>query len=84
MGTVIEFFRETSFDLETVQILCDAFDKACKSLHDAGQPPIVNEVMAKRIIALAEKGERDPDKLCRVRCGPSANAMTKLGTRHSI
>ena len=33
-------------------------------LHDRGQPDIVNEVIAERIISLAKKGERDPDKLC--------------------
>jgi hypothetical protein len=34
------------------------------SLHDAGQPNIVKEVIAKRIISLARNGERDPDRLC--------------------
>ena len=41
-------------------MLCDAYDKVSKSLHDAGQPDIVKEVIARRIISLAKKGERDP------------------------
>jgi hypothetical protein len=41
-----------------------AFDKTCQSLHDAGQPDIIKEIIAKRIISLARDGERDPDRLC--------------------
>jgi hypothetical protein len=41
----------------------EAFDTACKDLHDTGQPPIVYEVIAKRIIAAAKNGERDPVRL---------------------
>lgn len=40
-----------------------AFDSACEELHDKGQPPIVYEVIATRIIEAAKKGERDPVRL---------------------
>jgi hypothetical protein len=40
-----------------------AFDAACKELHDKGQPTLVYEVIAKRIIDAAKKGERDPVRL---------------------
>jgi len=72
MGTIQDLFRTTAFDTETVKTLCDAYDKARKSLHDTGQPRIVNEIIAQRMIALAEKGERDPDRLC-------AGALIALG-----
>jgi hypothetical protein len=42
----------------------EAFDAACKALHDRGQPTVVYEVMA-RIIAAARKGESD---VWRLRC----------------
>ncbi|MGA6940160.1 MAG: hypothetical protein WB041_33010, partial [Pseudolabrys sp.] len=65
MGKIVRnLFYDTAFDPETVKALCDAYDRACTSLHDRGQPDIVNEVIAERIISLAKKGERDPDKLC--------------------
>jgi hypothetical protein len=64
MGQIRNLFYSTAFDPETVKALCDAYDRACKSPHDAGQPDIVNEVIAQRIISLAKQGERDPDKLC--------------------
>jgi hypothetical protein len=34
-------------------------DAACRELHDKGQPQIVYEVIAKRIIDAAKRGERD-------------------------
>jgi hypothetical protein len=74
MGTIQDLFRATAFDPETVKTLCDAYDKARKSLHDTGQPPIVNEIIAQRIIALAQQGERDPDRLC-------AGALSALGNK---
>jgi hypothetical protein len=74
MGTIIDLFHAAAFDPETVKRLLDAYEKALKSLHDTGQPPIVNEIIAQRIIALAKKGERDPDRLC-------AGALTALGNK---
>jgi hypothetical protein len=41
----------------------EAFDAACNELHDTGQPAIVQEIMAKRIIAAARTGERDVTRL---------------------
>jgi hypothetical protein len=41
----------------------EAFDAACKDLHDTGQPSVVYEVIANRIVEAAKSGERDPVKL---------------------
>jgi hypothetical protein len=38
--------------------------ESSQSLQDWGQPETINEIIAKRIIKLASKGERDPDRLC--------------------
>jgi hypothetical protein len=43
--------------------LGQAFDAACKELHDTGQPEIVREVLAKRIIAEALRGQRSVRRL---------------------
>ena len=51
------------FDDDATRILGEAFDCACKTLHDKGQPQIVYEVIAKRIIDAAKNGERDPIRL---------------------
>jgi hypothetical protein len=36
----------------------EAFDAACTALHNTGEPEIVYEVIAKRIIDAAKNGER--------------------------
>ena len=62
--TFVQFVRpESSFDPELVATLIAAYDKAVASLHDNAQPQVVREIMARRIIEAAKKGERDPDRL---------------------
>ena len=41
----------------------EAFDKACNSLRSFGTACTVREIIAKRIIAVAKNGERDPARL---------------------
>ena len=74
MEEVRNLFYSTGFDPETVKTLCAAYDKACKSLHDTGQPDIVSEIIAQRIISLAKQGERDADRLCE-------GALSALGNK---
>ena len=61
MASILPFIRKTEavFDDRATQIIGQAFDSACKELHDTGQPAIVYEVIAKRIIDTAKAGERD-------------------------
>jgi hypothetical protein len=65
LASILPFIRKagTVFDDRVTQIIGEAFDDACKALHDAGQPAIVYEVIAKRIIDAARNGERDPVRL---------------------
>ena len=53
-----------AFDDETTAAMSEAFEKACQSMHDWGQPDNINKIIAKRIAKLAGRGERDPDQLC--------------------
>jgi hypothetical protein len=43
--------------------MSEAFDAACEELHDTGQPEIVLEVTAERIITVAKTGVLDPVRL---------------------
>lgn len=52
-----------SFGPEATAAMGTAFAAALKSLHDAGQPQIVREIIAARIIAAARLGELDPVRL---------------------
>jgi hypothetical protein len=60
----LPYSQEMFYDPDATGAMGAAFDKAFRSLHDAGQPDIVKEIIAKRIISLARDGERDPDRLC--------------------
>ena len=67
MTAIVRFIEKAGlgavFDDHTTKIMGEAFDAACKDLHDTGQPSIVYEVVATRIIEAAKSGERDPEKL---------------------
>ena len=64
MASILPFVRlRSDFPDDVTRIMGEAFDAACKELHDTGQPPIVQEIIAKRIIAAARTGERDVRRL---------------------
>jgi hypothetical protein len=65
VASILPFIRKTGtvFDDRVTGLMGEAFDSACKELHDTGQPPIVYEVIAKRIIDAARGGERDVMRL---------------------
>ena len=65
MASILPFIRKagTVFDDHATEIMGEAFDAACRELHDKGQPTIVYEVIAKRIIDAARNGERDQVRL---------------------
>jgi hypothetical protein len=69
-----DMLKFDDFDAQTCLLLRSAFEKARKSLHDKGQPPLVRQVIAERIIAAAKLGERDPDRLCE-------SALRALGSK---
>jgi hypothetical protein len=51
-------------DRDATAAITEACEKANQSMQDWGQPDIFKNVIARRIIELATKGERDPDQLC--------------------
>jgi len=58
-----KLFTDAAFDQAEIVILLDAYVRACRSLHDRGQPDIVTDVIAERLITLAKAGQWDPQKL---------------------
>jgi hypothetical protein len=63
-ATIIPYLNGTAFDPDLTHAMGQAYDRAFRALHDRGQPAMVHEVIAKRIIEIAKTGERDPNKLC--------------------
>jgi hypothetical protein len=57
------FIQSSAFEPETISAMSDALDAACEELHDTGEPEVVRERIATRIIAAARFGERDPARL---------------------
>ena len=71
MRTIIPFAENRAFDPETAHLLAAAFENAWKSVTARGDrfaDPLKaaqsREVLAKRIIELAQHGERDSIRLC--------------------
>jgi hypothetical protein len=66
MGQIIPFVRRACvFDPECVTVLSTAYANALNVLGGRGQIPMTQQVVAKRIIAVAGRGELDPDRLCK-------------------
>jgi hypothetical protein len=64
MAQILQFIRpEKVFDSETTAVLAAAYERAISGLRARGQPEVMGEIVAKRIIALAARGERDPKRL---------------------
>jgi len=61
--SIHSFVKPEVFDPEALAPMDEAFDAACKALDDTGQPQIVREVIAARIIAAASTGEHNPVRL---------------------
>ena len=64
------FLSNTVFEPDTITLLASAFDTAWDTLKKSGSPVAANhqaawarEVLAKRIIEMGKKGERDPQRL---------------------
>jgi hypothetical protein len=67
MAQIVQFLRPAeSFEPEILEALGKAYEMAIAALHDIGQPTVVREVLAKRIIRAAQKGEHDPGALCAI------------------
>jgi hypothetical protein len=63
MNSIADYIG-TTFEPEAVKVISDAYAAVLRELHDRGQPDVVREVIAKRVIELATIGERDPQRLC--------------------
>jgi hypothetical protein len=65
MAQILQFIGPgVTLDADATALVSAAYDQAIRALHDKGQPALVREIIAKRIIALAQRGERNPEKLC--------------------
>jgi imidazole glycerol phosphate synthase subunit HisF len=66
LTAVAQFPTDSGFDAEATTAMGSAFDAACGAVGGRGQPGVVQEVIARRIIAAAKKASairRDSAKM---------------------
>jgi hypothetical protein len=64
--SIRSFITPGVFDPEALAVMDEAFDAVFEALDDMGQPKIVLEIIAQRIMEAASRGERDPVHLVKV------------------
>jgi hypothetical protein len=65
MADILQFrLRLSVFAPELTSAMGDAYDKAVAALPDIERELALRELVAKRIIRSARRGERDPEHLC--------------------
>jgi hypothetical protein len=67
---IVALFQKAAFDPETTHVLTTAFDKAWEKFKSSGSllagdacAPATRALLAKQIIEIAQKGERNIDRL---------------------
>jgi hypothetical protein len=79
MASIVPFIRNAVFEPADIKVMSDAYSKAIENICGSGHPnKIVVEIIATRIITLAQGGERNPDRLCEralAACGLGLNRM---------
>jgi hypothetical protein len=63
-ATSVPIFAEAAFGSDAIDVMTKAYGQACRMLRDKGQPEVVQEVIARRIVEIARTGERDPERIC--------------------
>ena len=58
------YLNGIAFDPETIEALGVAFEKALQSLRLVDRTDLATELLAKKMIEVAQQGERDPERLC--------------------
>jgi hypothetical protein len=60
---LLDLLRVAGFDPEAIEIIYEAYIKNRRPVCDIRKRDPVNEIIALRILSLAKRGERDPDRL---------------------
>jgi hypothetical protein len=69
---IYRLLQESAFSPEDIDRIAAAYEAALKILHLPDRNDPVTEIVAKRIIEIAQSGIRDPAKIC-------ADAIKGLG-----
>ena len=76
MATIIPFLQDNAFDPDALRAMSTALEEVCRKLQVNGDRR-AREAIAIRIIELARRGERDPERL-------SDRVLREAGATHSV
>ena len=63
MGQILPFTQDSAFEPEVTAAMAAAFDRACRTIGGHAQADLVREIVAKRIVELARRGDFDENHL---------------------
>jgi hypothetical protein len=61
---IYRMIRQSAFEPEAIERMTAAYEHALKVLGLIDRNDPITELVARKIIEIAEVGERDPDRLC--------------------
>jgi hypothetical protein len=65
MPEIIEFIRrERTFDPQSTGVPVKAYERAADAVQGIDQSRTLREIIARRIVAAAMRGETNPERLC--------------------
>ena len=73
----VDLLKGRSFDNETIFVITEAFESACRDLRLNDHQDPITETLALKIIEAAQTGERDPDVI-------RQQALASLAAKHSV
>lgn len=73
----VDLLEGRSFDTETILVITEAFETACRDLRLTDRRDAITETLALKIIESAQTGERDPNVI-------RQQAMESLAANYSL
>jgi hypothetical protein len=61
---IYRLLQNSGFDPDAIKIMTVAFEGACRELQLADRSDPFTEMVAKKVIEIAQLGERDPVRIC--------------------
>jgi hypothetical protein len=63
---ILHLLQQSAFSPEDIVVLVSAYEDCLRQLNLTDQPDPITEIVAKKIIEIAQTGVRDPGRLCQL------------------
>ena len=61
---ILQLLKGSAFDPEQIKVMTEAYEATLKSLHLKAGTDSINEIIAKKIVNIAQANEHDPKRIC--------------------